>query len=219
MMHHMSSPAGNSVSRTRRGTAVRQRGKDRAASILSAAKKILVEEGLASLSTRRVADELGISVGNLAYYFPSKDSLLQAIVEHVIEGYDQALARESASFPDDPVRRFSAFMQYMIEDARKPEVRRFFYQFWGLSTHHEQVAVARRAMYEHFARQTADLLQSIHPQKGAAELETIAYSILAFTEGLHVVFGSGDIKRIQTAAFGRHALRQLLSIAGVSSPG
>ena len=113
---------------SRSGTAVRHRGRTRVEDILECARGILVTEGIAALTTRRVARELGISVGNLAYYFASKDDLLQALIRHVIEGYDRELRREAASFPDQPAERFKAFLRYMIEDARKPEVHAFFYQ-------------------------------------------------------------------------------------------
>ena len=147
------------------------------------AQTILVQEGLASLTTRRVARELGISVGNLAYYFSTKESLLQAIIEDVIRGYDEELAQESKLFPDSPPKRFKAFLRYMMQDAKKPDVQGFFYQFWGLSTHNELAAELRRNMYEHFADQTVDLLAGIHPEKPDSELRALALSIITSLEG------------------------------------
>lgn len=201
--------------KSRAGTAVRKRGKARVLDILETAQSILVREGLANLSTRRVADELGISVGNLAYYFPSKDSLLQAMIENVIEGYDEELRKEFEVFPDDPRQRLEAFLEYIKEDTKKPEVQAFFYQFWGFSTHNQQAAETRRSMYEHFSMQLIVLLSDIHTTKKKSEIENMAFTILACLEGLHVIYGSGDIERLNSKSFDRYIFNQILALAGL----
>lgn len=205
----------SSEKKSRAGTAVRKRGKARVSDILETAKHIMVTEGLANLSTRKVADELGISVGNLAYYFPSKDSLLQAMIQHVIEGYDEELRKEFELFPDDPRQRLEAFLEYIKEDTKNPEVQGFFYQFWGFTTHNRKAAETRRAMYEHFFEQLFQLLSDIHTTKKKAELENMAFSILACLEGLHVIYGSGDIQRLTSRSFDQYIFDQLLTMAGL----
>ena len=55
--------------RTRAGTAVRPKGQARSAAILDAATAILVEEGYAHLSTRKIAARAGMHPGNLQYYY------------------------------------------------------------------------------------------------------------------------------------------------------
>ena len=64
------------ISGPRSGTAVRERGQARVAEIVKTAQSILVNEGLAAFTTRRVARELDISMGNLLYYFPNKADLI-----------------------------------------------------------------------------------------------------------------------------------------------
>ena len=211
----MTEPTRSTGKKSRAGTAVRKRGKATVSDILETAQTILVTEGLTNLSARRVADNLGISVGNLAYYFPSKDSLLQAMIEHVIEGYDEELKKAFELFPHDPRQRLEAFLEYMKEDTKKPEVQGFFYQFWGFTTHNEKAAEKRTAMYEHFFKQLLRLLSDIHTTKKKAELENMAFSMLACLEGLHVIFGSGDIARLSSKSFDRYIFDQLLTMAGL----
>jgi AcrR family transcriptional regulator len=201
--------------KARSGTAIQTRGKARVADILASAKAVLVSDGLSALTTRRVAEDLGISIGNLAYYFPSKDALLQAIVAHVIEGYDKEFEQESKSFPNSPRERLQAFFRYLIEDSKRPEVQRFFYQFWGLATQNAEIAKARTAMYQHFAAQLLKMLIDIHPGKSASALEHTVFALLACIEGLHVVYGSGNIDTIHSAEFDDHMLRQLLNMADI----
>ncbi len=204
-----------SVKQHRTGTAVRERGQERVADIIAMAQKIFIQEGLASLSVRRVAKELGISVGNLSYYFSTKESLLQAIIEDVISGYDEELAQESQRFPDAPPMRFKAFIRYLIEDAKKPDVRGFFYQFWGLSTHNRLAANSREQMYQHFVEQTTDLLTSVNPELEEAELKVRTLLIINALEGLHVILGSGEKFLKQFADLEEHIYRQILTIAGI----
>ena len=199
----------------RSGTAVRARGQARVADIIAMAQTILVKEGLASLTMRRVARELNISVGNLAYYFSNKDALLQAIIRDVIRGYDRELEQESKLFPDSPPSRFRAFLRYMMEDAKRPDVRGFFYQFWGLSTHNEQAAALREEMYQHFAEQTAELLAGVHPKMTHAELKILALSVITALEGLHVVYGSGEQFLDQYQGFDDLIYAQILRNVGL----
>ena len=202
-------------SRSRSGTAVRKRGKVQVESILATAHQILVEEGIAALTTRRVARDLGISVGNLAYYFSTRDDLLRALIESVIESYDRELRAEAESFPDQPAERIRAFLRYMIADARRPEVHGFFYQLWGLSTHDAMAARARENMYCHFAAQTAEMLQSLFPEESPQQLDMRALTILNTLEGLHVMFGSGRNFLKRYAGFEDVIYRQLLAGLGV----
>ena len=47
--------------------------------IIRAAEHVLVEKGHAALTLRAVADECGLQLGNLTYYFPTKHALVKAL--------------------------------------------------------------------------------------------------------------------------------------------
>lgn len=49
--------------------------------ILAATKKVLVKDGYEAASTNRIAEVAGVSIGSLYQYFPSKASLVSALVE------------------------------------------------------------------------------------------------------------------------------------------
>lgn len=51
--------------------------------IINTAIQVFNERGLAAVSMKRIADELGISAGNLSYHFKSKDLLLHAIRDKI----------------------------------------------------------------------------------------------------------------------------------------
>src|SRR5665213_2578909 len=49
--------------------------------ILLATARILTRDGYDHASTNKIADEAGVSVGSLYQYFPSKESLVAALID------------------------------------------------------------------------------------------------------------------------------------------
>jgi AcrR family transcriptional regulator len=209
----MARTTGKRTPTNRSGTAVREKGAERIDEIIRTAKDIFITQGLASLTTRQVAKNLGISVGNLHYYFATKDALLQAIINSVLEGYDEDLRRESLRFPDSPHERLQAFIHYLLTDVRKPDVRGFFYQFWGLSTHNAFAESLRYEMYVHFMESILEILSDVHPDMSKKRLEGLALSMLTFIEGLHVTYGSSEKFLDNFPNFDEMAYLQLMKLA------
>ena len=68
--------------------------------IVAAANRLFYVKGYNQTSFADVADELGISKGNLHYHFRSKHDLLDAVVESRIAYIRENLARWEAEYPD-----------------------------------------------------------------------------------------------------------------------
>lgn len=64
--------------------------------IHTAAIQVLLAEGLARLTTTRVAERAGVSVGTMYQYFPNKQALLYAVLERHIETIIAAMERAVA---------------------------------------------------------------------------------------------------------------------------
>jgi AcrR family transcriptional regulator len=71
---------------------VQRRSRERVRRILDAAAEIIVEDGLAALSTRSVAERAGVPVASLYQYFGDKDEILLALVERDTGEMDAAVA-------------------------------------------------------------------------------------------------------------------------------
>ena len=80
--------------RSNRPDRVRQRGEARRLEILHAAARVFRRRGIAAAGMREIADEAGLSPGNLYYYFDSKDELLlfcqERTLEHMLAAVDAA---------------------------------------------------------------------------------------------------------------------------------
>lgn len=53
--------------------------------ILAGAKSVIRRDGIQKLSTNKVAEESGVSIGSLYQYFPSKEAIIAALIEQQIE--------------------------------------------------------------------------------------------------------------------------------------
>jgi AcrR family transcriptional regulator len=78
---------------TSKGNATRE-------AIVNTARSILVEEGYERLVMREVAQRCGIKLGNLQYYFPTKEALLTTVIEREAEK-DIATIQGSLQQTDD----------------------------------------------------------------------------------------------------------------------
>ncbi len=61
---------------------VTRKGAERIADIVKVGAEILLDEGFSSLTKRRIAKRLGISHGNVSYYFPNRESLWHAVIDY-----------------------------------------------------------------------------------------------------------------------------------------
>lgn len=80
-----------------RKTPVQARSAHTVEAIHTACIQVLIDGGLERLSTTRVAERAGVSVGSLYQYYPNKQSLLAAVLErhllHVVEAVEAACLR------------------------------------------------------------------------------------------------------------------------------
>lgn len=83
---------------------MQRRSRERVRRILDAAAEIIVEEGLAALSTRSVAERAGVPVASLYQYFGDKDEILLALVERDTGEMDAAVAAAVGALENVSVR-------------------------------------------------------------------------------------------------------------------
>lgn len=69
----------------------RKKGRERRQQIIEASKEVLMTSGITGLVLRDIAVQLGITHGNLQYYFPTKEDLLVAIFDQELLSYTESL--------------------------------------------------------------------------------------------------------------------------------
>jgi AcrR family transcriptional regulator len=66
--------------------------------LIAAAIRVIAAEGMAGVTTRAVAAEAGMALASLHYVFGSRDALLEAVIEQVVEAEARAAADVLAVF-------------------------------------------------------------------------------------------------------------------------
>ena len=86
-----------------RKVAAQERSRATVDALVGATARILVEEGFDKASTNRIAEVAGVSVGSLYQYFPSKEALVAAVIEHHQQEIMQTVRGELADILAQPV--------------------------------------------------------------------------------------------------------------------
>ena len=71
------------------------------AALLAAVEALVAAEGAAAVTTTRVADAAGVSVGTLYRYFTDRDDLVLAAYDGTVERIVAACAKELEALPED----------------------------------------------------------------------------------------------------------------------
>src|SRR5438132_10513109 len=83
--------------------------------IVEAALALIADEGLSAFSTRKLGERLGVEAMSIYHHFPSKQHLLDALVEHAI-----GTVRVPEPGPDIGHRLSESLLQYRAMARRFP---------------------------------------------------------------------------------------------------
>jgi AcrR family transcriptional regulator len=98
--------------------------------ILETTEKLMVEEGYAAVSSRRVAQELGLNAATVHYYYPTTDDLFIALHRRMTESQVEQLETVLSSI--DPLEAFWVFQSGWSQTALGVE-------FLALSNHRKAI--------------------------------------------------------------------------------
>ncbi len=147
----MSAPASN-----RRRSPKQVRSRAIVDAIVQAGRELLAAEGERSLTTNRIAERAGVSIGSLYRYFPNKDAVLGAIYD-ADTGRQVADLRANQSWPIDraPLRdAVVAIVDFQLErHQRLLELGQDFYR-----AHHGEFSLGPRMGNDELEQHMLDLL-------------------------------------------------------------
>jgi len=166
---------------------VTRKGAERVAAIVEVGADILLGEGFASLTKRRIAKRLAISHGNVSYYFPSRESLWRAVVDHQLKEYNKRHHRIGIKEPDDPQTAFDGFVVRWIDEYNDRTARSFFSHVIAHAEVNETIAKIRDEIYETFFNETMRRARALDLGVDKKELERRVLEVMVVLEGLHAV--------------------------------
>ena len=149
--------------------------------ILDAALQVFTTRGLHDGTMEEIAEAAELGKATLYYYFPSKETILSALVEKTIEHHFDGI-REGAQQATNPLEAASEIIHgFAVNYERTPDLFRLFYM--ALLAPSEDVAPAVRAFALYHRDWRTSLQEDIRP---ALEGSGISPEILVSFTGTHV---------------------------------
>ena len=166
---------------------VTRKGAKRISEILNAGADLLLTEGFSSLTKRRIAKRLGISHGNVSYYFPTRESLWNAVIDFELQKYYQRQQGELHADPADPQACFDEFVVRWMDEYSDRVIRVFFSHIIAFAEINESMAKIRNEAYESFFDTTMTLARALKQDVEEEELERRVLEVMVVLEGLQAI--------------------------------
>lgn len=173
-------------------------------SLLDAAEKVVVRQGIANLTLDAVAAEAGMSKGGLTYHFPSKDRLVEALVTRSAESWRTCFSEAYERTPSGPGRMARALLDHCLSDAESwtGELKRSSSACFAALAQNPSLIQPMRAVYAELHQRVAD--DGLPPGVGEA--------VAAAIDGLWLywVLGLADVNQDLVVRV-RRALEDMLA--------
>lgn len=167
------------------------RGTETVDLILKAALDVLVDEGAAAFTLRRIAARCGMKVGNLSYHFARKEMLIQLLLDDLLDFYERLLdesVRQPGLEPEEQLRRM---ITLVLDDIGSKRTTHVFTELWALSNHNDVVAERVAAFYARAHGHLAAAIAPLNPALSPQQVEVVARFISAAMEGTTIFAGHG----------------------------
>lgn len=196
-----------------------QRSKATVEAILEATVQVLLREGAVKLTTRRIADRAGVSIGTVYQYAPGKEALLYALVSRQLDlavGSVELVCR--AAQGHTLAQCSDAFVAgYVDAKAAEPDMARALYH----ATSRLDMTELVEAAVERLERAARDLLASASDAR-IENLDEVAFCWVTTVVGATRRVFEGADSAARLPAFRSQLLimsRAYLEAAGTREPG
>lgn len=158
---------------------------DKRTRVVDAAAKLVHEQGYHRTTLADISNESAVPLGNLSYYFKTKDAIGEAVVDRLACAYDAL--RESWESSPDPRKRLASFIQ-MTTDNRDALSR----SGCPVGTLCAELSKDSGPVAERATRVLDELLRWIETQfrllgKGRSESADLAHHLLSSIQGVSLL--------------------------------
>ena len=168
--------------------------------ILAAARRALIARGYGGLVMREVAAACDMKLGNVQYYFATRDALVEQVIRAEARLDLDAIPGEHL---DNPVAALEEAVAELHRNWRG-ESGVVFATLTALALHDEVFRELRKEIYARFYAHLQPILRAIDPEQSDAEHAIRARLITALVDGAPMQTGVAGtpafIERVQTLA-------------------
>lgn len=187
--------------------------------ILRTALHILIEDGYRAMSMRRIATACGMRLGNLTYHYPTREDLVQELLNAVINSYEVEFGAIVHAPDLQPEERLVRLCNLIIEDVGSKRTTRLFPELWALSNHDAFVHERVHELYDRARAPLVEIIAAMRPDLSEAARFDLALFISASMEGLTVFAGYRQPYADRLPLVEGIAIRSFIEIVRSFSPG
>ena len=164
------------------------RSESKSADIVAVAAGVLAEDGLDQFVMRRIADMADMKLGNLQYYFATRDDLLEAVVR---SEFAEDLATINTVEDADPLRRLAKVVAALSDRwfARNGSV---YLPIAVLALRNERFAQVMAEIYAEFYTLMSDIVRAVDPSATVATAQRRAFLMTSLLDGASLQPGRTD---------------------------
>lgn len=168
-----------------------QRGRSGHEQILRAALDVLLEEGFPGLTLRSVARICNMRVGNVTYYFPAKEDLVQELLESIISAYEDEFEKILSDENINASDQFDVVCELIMADLSTRRTTIIFPELWNFSNRDPFILERMNELYKRSRVVTNKIISRMRPDLGMSDVEILSIFIQASMEGHTIFVGSG----------------------------
>jgi AcrR family transcriptional regulator len=197
----------------------RLRTQDRRATMIRAAYKVMARDGVHRVPLQQIATEAGVSKGLLLYHFQTKDGLVLASLEWVLEATERRI-RQRLAESGDPAAAISEVIDAIWVS---PEANRDFFRFYLDGVEHQ----ARSPEFDEFADRGHSIMNSFYRElivagvdRGVLRVEdpsVAAMQMRAVIEGMLLQWLQTTEWRANHGRYKEHCRQALLRVLGATT--
>jgi AcrR family transcriptional regulator len=185
-----------------------RRARDTVEAVLDAVVRILKRRGVEAVTTNRVAEVAGVSIGSVYQYFPDKRAIFAALHERHIREIDRLVESKLMEHAESPL---DTLMRAMIEamiDAHTPDPE--LYELLSSEVPHRAEGTRDFAVRLHGAFRLA-IASRAHELKTRRDLDTVVFVVTHMVEALSHGAVLRRPARLSLAAAKEEAVRAVLA--------
>jgi AcrR family transcriptional regulator len=193
----------------------------RKAAIVDAAAAVISEQGIQHLSLSEIEKKVGMSRGQLTYYFKAKEDILLAVFDRMLD----LMCQRNAEAEFDKLDWLEIVRQILLlvlqDPPAHPEFHALQHTFLSQTSHREDFRERLANLYEDWrSRSAASLRRDLkhRPAVRAVSPRTLATLVQAIFHGL-AVQRAADPHAIKTREIVRLCLDMLTTYLWVAAPG
>jgi len=184
---------------------------DPAQTILEAALETIRVNKISGARLRQVARQAGMSQGNLHYYYPTKDELYKALLDHLLQIFVAERKPILADISIHPHQKLRYFFDQQIDLIRRHDEVVVFFDFWVQGTADPEIRRKISAMYSKW-REDIELVigegiqKGVFSEKAAPQMPALLASIMDGASLQHLM----DERAFDLQAYFRVAFEMVL---------